>query len=198
MGRATIALVLFGAAACGSGTNEPIGPGDGAVPVEVAEIALPPPPAASSSPRRASVAEAPPLVPPSASVRRRRAEAEPDSTESARRAALGPVKPRGTVTIGQPTHPDVANGTQIAATLVGGFRSCYRRGLAHHPSAKGSLVLELTIDHNGEVSLVKPSKSQLPAEIVACAAARAKVATFASPSAPPATVTIPLTFELKP
>ena len=182
-----LALALVVAAGCGSTSSDPAGPTVGAGPVAVAEIALPtPPPVAETAPLRASVAEAPPLVPRS------------DASARKERLLIGPQKPRGTVRLGQVTHPDVANGTQVVTGLVGAFRSCYRRGLAQHPNAKGALVLELSVDQNGDVSLVRPSKSQLPTEIVACAAARAKVATFAPPSAPPAIVTVPLVFEQKP
>jgi hypothetical protein len=95
----------------------------------------------------------------------------------------------------------VANAARVVAGMRAGFRNCFNRALAADPSLQGGtlrLVINVAVD--GKVSNATSSAptGNLPASVVACVVARARVAQFAAPQGGSATITVPVTFAAIP
>ncbi|HEY3254256.1 MAG TPA: AgmX/PglI C-terminal domain-containing protein [Polyangiaceae bacterium] len=107
------------------------------------------------------------------------------------------VGPQGRASLGSETTVGVvSNASQVVAAMRPGFRSCYQRyGLAENPDAAGSIRLTIRVGAGGEVAGVSASSSgSLPAAVLSCVQARARVGQFNAPEGGSAVVVVPVTF----
>jgi hypothetical protein len=75
------------------------------------------------------------------------------------------------------------------------FRSCYRRGLVHHPMEDGRVAIVLRVGRDGRVARVESyAACELAAESIACMYGVAQKLRFPPPAEGAETVTIPAVF----
>ncbi|HEY4119838.1 MAG TPA: AgmX/PglI C-terminal domain-containing protein [Byssovorax sp.] len=95
-------------------------------------------------------------------------------------------------------HPDgggvAAQASSVVASMAPAFRRCYNAGLADDPTLQGSVRITAHVGPKGDVTSVKPSKTTLPADVVACVAKRVAAAQFSPPEGGGATVVVPVSF----
>src|SRR5262249_40388778 len=104
--------------------------------------------------------------------------------------------PKIDATIAPPsTTSQVSNAARVVAGMRAGFRACYKRGVTESPEAGGSTRLSIEGGAGGEVLGVPPVASgNLPASVISCVQARARVAQFDRPEGGSALIQVPVTF----
>src|SRR5262249_32136865 len=79
--------------------------------------------------------------------------------------------PVATTNIGGPTiggGGTIGNAAAVVASLRGGFRACYKRGLDEDPTMRGRVQLTAKIGPNGEVISAQASLTTLSTTVTSC------------------------------
>jgi hypothetical protein len=108
--------------------------------------------------------------------------------------------PHGQATVGSvaPTG-NIPNAAVAVARLRPGFRSCYNKGLASDPAMKGTLVLDVAVAANGDVSgVARVSGAGLSPEVELCLIRKTKNAAFDAPGGTGTTLRVPISFVTPP
>jgi len=96
-----------------------------------------------------------------------------------------------------PASLDAAEARKVLRRRVGYARMCYSAALADEPGLKGTMVVRLTVDANGEVEEVGvPSATLKNLAVEDCLERGMKGLRFSPPTKAPAMVDVPLTFTL--
>jgi len=109
--------------------------------------------------------------------------------------------PHGHETIGAValTTGNVPNAEVAVAKLRPGFRSCYNRGLASDPTMKGTLVLDVAVAANGDVSgVARVSGAGLSPEVELCLIKKTRNAAFDAPGGNGTTLRVHVSFVTPP
>jgi hypothetical protein len=94
----------------------------------------------------------------------------------------------------------IANASSVVAGMAAGFRRCANKALSEEDDLSidpGFIKLTATVGPKGEVLSVTPSGTGVSEKVLACMSARVSSALFAPPDSGSATVTIPVSVDVR-